>query len=107
TRNLAIDSIRVRRGVPTDPEDRVFVELMSTARLPDAAALASENVSNIRSALGKLPVDQRRAVLLAALYGRTALQISEGEGIPLGTAKSRIRLGMARLRTTINIEEAL
>ncbi|HEV3266773.1 MAG TPA: sigma-70 family RNA polymerase sigma factor [Acidimicrobiales bacterium] len=107
TRNLAIDSIRVRRGVPTDPEDRVFVELMSPARLPDAAALASENVANVRTALAELPVDQRRAVLLAALYGRTAAQIAEGEGIPLGTAKSRIRLGMARLRTTVNIEEAL
>lgn len=107
TRNLAIDSIRVRRGVPTDPQDRTFVELTSAARSPDAAALATESVMNIRSALGNLPMDQRRAVVLAALYGRTAAQIAEGEGIPLGTAKSRIRLGMSRLRTTVTNEEAL
>src|SRR5487761_2273665 len=35
TRNLAIDAVRVRRDVPTDPDDRVFVELMSCERLPD------------------------------------------------------------------------
>jgi RNA polymerase sigma-70 factor (ECF subfamily) len=107
TRNLAIDSIRVRRGVPTDPEDRIFLELTSTVRQPDAAVLAVENVANVRSALADLPIDQRRAVLLAALYGRTAAQIAEGEAIPVGTVKSRIRLGMAKLRTVIDIEEAL
>lgn len=106
TRNLAIDAIRVRRGVPTDPQDRVFLELMSTAHQPDAAVAASENVARVRSALSKLPVDQRRAVLLAALYGRTAAQIANTESIPLGTAKSRIRLGMAKLRQGVVIEEA-
>jgi RNA polymerase sigma-70 factor (ECF subfamily) len=107
TRNLAIDAIRVRRGVPTDPDDRVFLELMSTERQPDAVALASEDVARARSALADLPVDQRRAVLLAALYGRTAAEIAEAETIPLGTAKSRIRMGMAKLRVAVVIEEAL
>jgi RNA polymerase sigma-70 factor (ECF subfamily) len=106
THNLAIDATRVRRGVPTDPDDRVFLELMSTERQPDTAAVASEAVERARSALLDLPIDQRRAVVLAALYGRTAEEISESETIPLGTAKSRIRLGMAKLRQAVINEEA-
>ena len=107
TRNLAIDSIRVRRGVPTDPDDRVFVELTSTERQPDAAAVTRDEIVRLRSALARLPLDQRRVVVLAALYGRTAADIAEGESIPLGTAKSRIRIGMAKLREGAAIEDAL
>jgi len=107
TRNLAIDSIRVRRGIPTDPDDRVFLELTSNERQPDAAAAALEDVARVRSALAALPLDQRRAVVLAALYGRTATDIADGESIPLGTAKSRIRVGMAKLREAVANEDAL
>jgi RNA polymerase sigma-70 factor (ECF subfamily) len=52
----------------------------------------------MRAALADLPHEQRRAVVLAAVYGRTALEISEEESIPLGTAKTRIRTGLIRLR---------
>ena len=50
----------------------------------------------VRAALEVLPDEQRRAVVLAAVYGRTALEISESEGIPLGTAKTRIRTALIR-----------
>jgi RNA polymerase sigma-70 factor (ECF subfamily) len=40
-------------------------------------------------------------VLLASLYGRTAQEISDAEGIPLGTAKTRIRAGLLKLRDTL------
>ena len=39
--------------------------------------------------------------MLAAVYGRTALEISESEGIPLGTAKTRIRTALIRLRAAV------
>jgi RNA polymerase sigma-70 factor (ECF subfamily) len=106
TRNLAIDALRVRRGAPTDPDDQVFLELMSAERQPDDAAVATDALARIRVALADLPMDQRRAVLLAAMYGRTAMEIAEAEAIPLGTAKGRIRLGMAKLRDAVVIEEA-
>jgi RNA polymerase sigma-70 factor (ECF subfamily) len=51
--------------------------------------------------LAALPVDQRRAVLLATVAGRTALEIADLEGVPLGTAKTRIRTGLRRLRTAV------
>ena len=105
TRNLAIDAIRLRRSVPTDPTDPVFLNLVGSDRPTEGAALASHDVARARNALATLPLEQRRAVLLAALYGRSAEQIAQSESIPLGTAKSRIRLGMARLRTNVEIEE--
>jgi RNA polymerase sigma-70 factor (ECF subfamily) len=55
----------------------------------------------VRDALSLLPIEQRRAVVLASVYGRTALEISQQEGIPLGTAKTRIRTGLLRLRAAV------
>ena len=41
-------------------------------------------------------------LLLAALCGRTAKEISEVEGIPVGTAKTRIRSGLIKLRDSLH-----
>jgi RNA polymerase sigma factor (sigma-70 family) len=106
TRNLAIDALRVQRSTPTDPDDQLFLQLMSPDRLPEEAAVTGEAVGRVQTALKDLPVDQCRAVLLAAMYGRSAAEIARTEGIPLGTAKGRIRLGMAKLREALEIEEA-
>jgi RNA polymerase sigma-70 factor, ECF subfamily len=54
--------------------------------------------AEIREALGKLPEAQREAIVLAYWGGLTADQIARRAHVPLGTAKSRIRLGLARLR---------
>jgi len=104
TRNLAIDALRVRRATPIDPEDHAFVDLVSAERLPEDAAVTADALAHLRYALADLPTEQRRAVLLAAMYGRTAAEIAEVESIPLGTAKSRIRVGMAKLRDAPVIE---
>jgi RNA polymerase sigma factor (sigma-70 family) len=98
TRNLAIDAVRVRRAIPTAPEDRVFLSLVSNERSPDDSAVMSESVRQAHGALAALPIDQRRAVVLAVMYGRTVSEVATLEAIPLGTAKSRVRLGLAKLR---------
>jgi RNA polymerase sigma factor (sigma-70 family) len=98
TRNLAIDAVRVRRATPTAPEDRVFLSLVSDERTPDDAASMSESVSQAHAALATLPIDQRRAIVLCVMYGRTVAEVATLESIPLGTAKSRVRLGLAKLR---------
>ena len=54
--------------------------------------------AEVREALGKLPEAQREALVLAYWGGLTADQIAQRAHVPLGTAKSRIRLGLARLR---------
>jgi RNA polymerase sigma-70 factor (ECF subfamily) len=41
--------------------------------------------------------------VLAAVFGRTAHEIGELEGVPLGTAKTRIRTGLTRLRDVLEV----
>src|SRR5271166_6328384 len=101
TRNLAIDALRMQRSVPTDPDDFVALGLVSGERPPEEAALAAEAAPGVRRALATLPPDQRRALVLAAVFGRTAAEISASESIPLGTAKTRIRAGMTKLRAAL------
>jgi RNA polymerase sigma factor (sigma-70 family) len=104
-RNLAIDVLRVRRATPTEPNDRIFLELMTTGQRPEDVTINQNALDQIRAPLARLPIDQRRAVVLAAMYGWSATEIAQAEAIPLGTAKSRIRLGMAKLRKMVVIEE--
>jgi RNA polymerase sigma-70 factor (ECF subfamily) len=101
TRNLTIDALRMRRAVPTDPDDFAASAMMSLEHNPEDAVLRGDVSDVVRAALAELPPEQRRAVILAAVYGRTALEISEEEGIPLGTAKTRIRTGLIRLRGAV------
>jgi RNA polymerase sigma-70 factor, ECF subfamily len=86
-------------------EDRLKVVVAHEPPRPDAQpdhlALESADRSTVRAALGRLPEAQREALVLAYWGGLTADQIAERAGIPLGTAKSRIRLGLARLRTEL------
>jgi RNA polymerase sigma-70 factor (ECF subfamily) len=103
TRNLAIDVLRVRRDIPTAPEDQMFVALMSNERAPDDTVAGNDDLVRVWSALADLPSDQRRAVVLAAMYGWSGAEIAHAEAIPLGTVKGRIRLGMAKLRGALEI----
>jgi RNA polymerase sigma factor (sigma-70 family) len=106
TRNLAIDALRVRRSVPVDPDDLVWMDLTSSEHQPEEEVLHSDAVGRVQTALRDLPLEQRRAVVLATMYGRTAIEIAELESIPVGTAKGRIRLGLAKLRSMVSAEEA-
>jgi RNA polymerase sigma-70 factor (ECF subfamily) len=65
---------------------------------PGTLAERESDSAAVRTALGKLPEEQREALVLAYWGGLTAGQIARRARIPLGTAKSRIRLGLARLR---------
>ena len=65
---------------------------------PGVLAEREQDSAELRAALGKLPEAQREAIVLAYWGGLTADQIARRARVPLGTAKSRIRLGLARLR---------
>ena len=65
---------------------------------PDDALERADDRAAVRDALRELPPAQREALVLAYWGGMTAEQIATREAIPLGTAKSRIRLGLAKLR---------
>ncbi|HSL07615.1 MAG TPA: sigma-70 family RNA polymerase sigma factor [Pseudonocardiaceae bacterium] len=68
----------------------------------DEAALASVLADQLRTALHRLPHPQRQPLLLAYYGGYTHREISELAQIPLGTVKSRISLGIQRLRTLLH-----
>ena len=104
TRNLAIDAVRVRRPVAFDPVALLGLETPSGDRDLGELAELSDDTTRLRAALVKLPVDQRRAIAMAGLLGYTAREVAEIEGIPLGTAKTRIRTALIRLRAVL-VEE--
>lgn len=99
TRNAAIDAVRARRPVPVLAETLerlldVTLQSESTERLALVSLESDRAVHRLRS----LPVEQARAVALAVLGGCTAQEVGRHEDIPLGTAKTRIRTGLRRLR---------
>ncbi|MGW3208020.1 RNA polymerase sigma factor [Streptomyces sp. NPDC001135] len=98
--NLAVDAVRARRTEPVASED-LDALLGVVTETPEQWALADEASSQLRAALARLPREQARALVMAGIYGLTAHQIAEREGIPLGTAKTRVRAAMAKLRTTL------
>ena len=88
SRGRATDRLKlVVTDEPSKPLDR-----------PDDALELEADRTAVRAALRELPPAQREALVLAYWGGMTAEQIARREAIPLGTAKSRIRLGLAKLR---------
>jgi RNA polymerase sigma-70 factor (ECF subfamily) len=86
TRNLAIDTLRVRRPTAVDPESLPGLHLASVDPSPDEVPGLRDDAAPLRAAIGRLPEEQRRALIMASLLGYTAREVSEAEGIPLGTA---------------------
>jgi RNA polymerase sigma-70 factor (ECF subfamily) len=107
TRNLAIDAVRVERARPADPVDLIDLTMADATIGPADLATRATEVERVVGALQELPSDQRRAVVLASVYGRTAREISEIEAIPLGTAKTRLRTGLLKLRSELVPEATL
>ena len=64
---------------------------------PDQQVAASEHGEKLRTVLLALPKEQRQAVELAYFDGLTQQQIAEQTGTPLGTVKTRLRLGLEKL----------
>jgi RNA polymerase sigma-70 factor (ECF subfamily) len=100
THNLAVDVVRARLALPMDPDDLPAV-IAALADSPERIALANDSARGVRQALGRLPAPQARAVAMSGIYGMTAREVAETEGIPLGTAKTRIRDGMLKLRAAM------
>jgi RNA polymerase sigma-70 factor, ECF subfamily len=97
TRNRALDILRTR-------STRVESELPEA--LPEETAIEDTAFANIdaglvRAALAMLPAEQREPIELGFFGGITHDEISRRSGIPLGTVKTRIRMGLKKLRSTL------
>lgn len=99
----AIDAIRRRR--PTSELPDVDAGLPDALTLPDvwAEVSASLDSATVRSALVALSDVQREALELAYFGGLTQQEIAERTGTPLGTVKSRMRLGLLAMRRALEV----
>jgi RNA polymerase sigma-70 factor (ECF subfamily) len=96
----AVDRVR-RETAARAREERDH--LMRVESPPDIAEAATSLVigERVRAALQSLPAEQRVTLELAYFHGRTFREVAAELGIPEGTAKSRIRLGLAKLAESL------
>jgi RNA polymerase sigma-70 factor (ECF subfamily) len=102
-RNRAIDALRRAGGnAPRlDHDDDAALADQEADELTDSEAIRRETARRVRSVLEELPPDQSRVIGLAYFGGFTHAEIAEMLGMPLGTVKGRMRLGLEKVRTTL------
>ena len=105
-RNLAVDALRARRPQPVDPIDLVRL-LAPAAEGPEESSVRNDARARLQAAIRCLPADQARALVMAGVYRMTAQEVADWEDVPLGTAKSRIRSAMIKLRHQLAPEEEM
>lgn len=101
-RNRRIDMVRRARRPEPDPSDPMFAPDPVAAAETDYAA--RERDDRVRGALAALSEDQLAVIRLSFFAGLTQSEIAERLGAPLGTVKSRLRLGFRRLREALGDE---
>ena len=109
SRSRALDRWRTRSARESAVERSADEARVNTSDHESAAepVIRRERSNTLLGALDQLPADQRDAVLLAYGRGLTAQEIARATGIPLGTAKSRVRLGLRKARETLQASESL
>lgn len=106
TRNRALDEqrriTRRRRVEYRDEEPMYQLASRDAADDPQLGAELAERRQVVREAMTRLPPAQRRVLELAYFSGLTQVEIAERTGDPLGTVKTRVRLGMQKLREALS-----
>jgi len=108
THHRAIDVLR--RGVVQDrhrASDEGMAERFEASERTEAEVARREEALEVRGALEDLPDEQRRAIELAYYGGFTQSEIAEMLGVPIGTVKGRMRLGMEKMRDRLAPAEVL
>ncbi len=105
-RARSIDKVRSLRRFAGSEDLADYTEILRDAGPdPRDAAAGSERAQAVRHALAELPADQRNAICAAFFGGYSHSRIAEVSSAPLGTVKSRIRTGLARLRDLLQTPE--
>ena len=98
-RNRAIDLLRSRTGrTPLDFDDDAVLEQREAAERTEKEALQRETADEVRGAIGELPRDQSKVIELAYFGGFSHSEIARILGLPMGTVKGRMRLGLEKIR---------
>jgi RNA polymerase sigma-70 factor (ECF subfamily) len=101
-RHRAVDLLRSELRRAARQERHYRLTPADPAGPADGEVLAAEAASAVRAAVQLLPDGQRRVVELAYFQGMTCREVASAMGIPEGTAKSRLRLAMAKLETVLD-----
>jgi RNA polymerase sigma-70 factor (ECF subfamily) len=102
-RSRALDYLRRKKARPeikriADKNDGPAELVSSPQPSPAQQSMDSERADLVRAAVNNLDPDQRRAIECAFYEGMTQAQVATRLGVPLGTIKTRLRLGMSKLR---------
>jgi RNA polymerase sigma-70 factor, ECF subfamily len=101
-RHRAVDVARSELRRIARQERYLRLTPMEQDRSPPEEVTASEAASALRTAVSHLPDGQRRVIELAYFEGLTCREVARAVGIPEGTAKSRLRLALAKLETVLD-----
>jgi len=106
-RNRAIDALRRGAGnaPKLDHDDESVIEAEPAEERTETEALRRETSRELQGALRELPDDQSQVIRLAYFGGFSHSEIAEMLGMPLGTVKGRMRLGLEKIR--VQLAEAL
>ena len=104
-RSLAIDTIRRRVLEARILAQQEKPDEASGEPGPEAHAETFDLADRARTAMGALTAAQRAAIELAYFGGKTSAEVAEMEGIPVGTAKTRIRTGLLKLREALEVPD--
>jgi RNA polymerase sigma-70 factor, ECF subfamily len=106
-RNRAIDAIRREAGKAPklDFDDEAILERRAAPERTEGEALRRETAREVRGVLDDLPPEQSRVIKLAYFGGFSHSEIAKMLGMPLGTVKGRMRLGLDKVR--MRLEEAI
>ena len=105
TRTQSFDRARISaRHAGRRASGDELLSIPSDAPDVDASVLVRSDVWRVVEAMRALTADQREAVTQATLLGMSAGQISRRDGLPIGTVKTRIRLGLRKLRAALDVE---
>jgi RNA polymerase sigma-70 factor (ECF subfamily) len=99
-RNRAIDALRSRAGKAPKLtfDDDAILEQRPADGLTEEEAMRRETAKEVRGALGELPGEQSKVIELAYFGGFSQSEIARMLGVPLGTVKGRMRLGLEKIR---------
>ncbi|KAB2847113.1 MAG: sigma-70 family RNA polymerase sigma factor [Hyphomicrobiaceae bacterium] len=100
-RNLRID--RLRREVPWQELSERELETPESSPDPEQSVGDEEEFARVRSSLSTLPEEQREILVLAFQQGLSHSEIAGRLNLPLGTVKSRMRLGYQRIREALEV----
>ena len=105
-RNAAIDQLR-QQALQRKPSVMAAQESLHSCPEPDVAAqvMLSLQAERLYDAMTHLAPEQRAAIQQAFFSERSHREIAELDGLPLGTVKGRVRLGLSRLRTLLDTPE--